>query len=559
MRSFKQKLMLRTSATLTLAVTLAVLSSSIIHYKRTKSAIKGKWISLASACAMQIDVDEHEKLRTSEDMSSEYYKKSISILNNILRNDPTIRYIYTLRPIEGIRGQAGYEFVLDGASAENPPSANNSDYSKLGDRYDRLSNAALSALRTGKATAEDKEKLDAWGWTISGYAPLKDKEGKVIGILGVDMAAKDLKETLNAVLMIAATSIILATILGILLANQIIGFLTEPLGQLRGAAERIRKGDLSTPIRNRVQDEFGLVFSVFNKMMASITRSRQTLLDKAKMDSELAIAASVQKQLFHWEQVDKKNIMIGHYIQMVDGTGGDWAHYHLAKERFLYMVCADVIGHGVPSAIVASAVAGCFETLKFEMESAPGIYDLEDILKRIQQVVLMAGRGSFPMTMFLLVVDLSDGVVKYTSSAHPAARILSEGTDKRQIRRLTTRSDFIGYDSFTMPKISEVKLKQNDYIVMFTDGLYERLDTNGRYFGLGRLDRILSKTKKETAQELCHEILEEIVKSTLNHKIDDDTSIVVLKFLYPMNEPASGSATIVNFDASIDDSIDDSI
>lgn len=539
MRSFKQKLMLRTSVILTLAVTLAVLSSSIVHYKRTKSAIKGKLISLASACAMQIDIEEHEKLKTSDDMSSDYYKKSITSLNNILKNDLTIRYIYTLRPIGGIRSATGYEFVLDGASAKRPPGPDNGDYSKLGDRYDRLSKSALTALRTGIATAEDKERFDNWGWTISGYAPLKNKEGKVIGILGVDMAAKDLKETLNAVFVIAGTSIVLATILGIFLANQIIIFLIKPLGQLRDAAERISTGDLSTPIRSRRQDEFGLVFSVFNKMMVSINKSRQTLLDKAKLDSELEIAASVQKQLFNWEQVDKKNIMIGHYIQMADSTGGDWAHYHLAQDRYVYMVCADVVGHGIPSAIVASAVAGCFETLKFEMESAPGIYDLEDILKRIQQVVLMAGRGSFPMTMFLLVVDLADGIVKYTSSAHPAARILSEDTDKRQIRRLTTRSDFIGNDQFKMPKISEVKLMPNDYIVMFTDGLFERQDINGRYFGLGRLDRILSKTKKETAQELCHEILEEVVKCTPNHKVNDDTSIVVLKFLYPMNESAA--------------------
>ena len=201
------------------------------------------------------------------------------------------------------------------------------------------------------------------------------------------------------------------------------------------------------------------------------------------------------------------------------------------------MVCADVVGHGIPSAIVASSVAGCFETLKFEMDSAPGIYDLEDILKRIQQVVLMAGRGTFPMTMFLLVVDLTDGIVKYTSSAHPAARILSENGDKRQIRRLSTRSDFIGNDIFKMPKISEEKLMPNEFVVMFTDGLFERQDSKGRYVGLGRLDRILAGTKKDTAQDLCNEILEEVVKCTPLHKVDDDTSILILKFLSPMNKP----------------------
>ncbi len=541
MRSFKQNLMFRTSASLTLAVTLAVLGSSIVHYQRTKSSIKSKLISLASACAAQIDIEEHEKLKSSKDMSSAYYKKTISNLNKILKNDPSIRYIYTLRPIEGLLGPTGYEFVLDGASAEHPPGPDNKDYSKLGDRYDRLSVAALVTLRTGKASAEDKEKSDAWGWTISGYAPLKNKKGKVIGILGVDMTAKDLKETLNAVLMIAATAIILATLFGIFLANQIIIFLIRPLDQMRAAAERISVGDLSTPIRSRRQDEFGLVFSVFNKMMVSIDKSRQTLLEKAKIDSELEIAASVQKQLFNWEEIDQKNILIGNYIQMADSTGGDWAHYHLAKDRYLYMVCADVVGHGVPSAIVASSVAGCFETLKFEMESAPGIYDLEDIIKRIQQVVLMAGRGAFPMTMFLLVVDLADGVVKYTSSAHPAARILSSEGDKRQIRRLSTRSDYLGSDIFKMPKISEVKLKPNDFIVMFTDGLFERQDKNGRYVGLGRLDKILSATKKENAQELCNEILEQVVKCTPEHKVDDDTSILVLKFLSPMNEVVSES------------------
>jgi serine phosphatase RsbU (regulator of sigma subunit) len=535
MRSFKRKLVFRTSASLVFAVTLAVLSSSFVHYNRTKEAIKGKLISLASACATQIDVEGHELLKSSDDMSSDFYKKSISTLNKILKNDPIIRYIYTLRPIEGINGADGYEFVLDGASAKRPPGPENKEYSKLGDRYDNLSLAALVALRTGKAVAEDKEKLDAWGWTISGYAPIKNKKGKTVAILGVDITAKDLRETLNTVFLIAGIAIIIATFFGILLAQQLVGFLIHPLDQLRGAAERIGTDDLSTPIRSRRQDEFGLVFSVFNRMMVSIEKSRQTLVEKAKLDSELEIAASLQKQLFNWQVLDQKNIMLGNYIQMANSTGGDWAHYHLANQRYLYMVCADVVGHGIPSAIVASSVAGCFESLKFELDSAAGIFDLEKILMRIQRVVLMAGRGTFPMTMFLLVVDLMDGAVKYASSAHPAARILSELGAKRQIRRLISRSDFIGNDLFTMPKIYEEQLKPNDYIIMFTDGLFERQDNNGRHVGLGRLDKILVKTKTDSAQELCSEILAGVEEYTPNHKVDDDTSILILKFLGPMN------------------------
>ncbi len=537
MRSFKRKLIFRTSASLVFAVTLAVFSSSLVHYNRTKEAIKDKLISLASACATQIDAERHEQLKSSADMSSDYYKKSISTLNTILKNDPTIRYIYTLRPIKDINGHDGYEFVLDGASAQRPPGPENEEYSKLGDRYDKLSLAALAALRTGKAVAEDKEKLDAWGWTISGYAPIKHKQGETVAILGVDITAKDLKETLNTVLFIAGIAIVIATFFGILLALQLVGFLIHPLDQLRSAAERISNGDLSTPIRSRRQDEFGLVFSVFNRMMVSIEKSRHTLVEKAKLDSELEIAASLQKQLFNWEVLDQKNIMLGNYIQMADSTGGDWAHYHLANQRYLYMVCADVVGHGIPSAIVASSVAGCFESLKFELDSAPGIFDLEKIFVRIQRVVLMAGRGMFPMTMFLLVVDLMDGAVKYASSAHPAARILSEQGEKRHIRRLVSRSDFIGNDQFTMPKIYEEQLKPNDYIIMFTDGLFERQDSSGRHVGLGRLDKILIKTRTDSAQELCSEILAGVEEYTPNYKVDDDTSILILKFLGPMNTP----------------------
>ena len=535
MRSFKRTLIFRTSASLVFTVSLAVLGSSMFHNQRTKEAIRGKLISLASACATQLDVEAHQNLKTPADMTSKFYKKSVASLNKILKNDPSIRYIYTLRPLLGI-DQKGYEFVLDGASADRPPGPENSEFSKLGDRYDTLSLAALVALRTGKAAAEDKEKVDAWGWTISGYAPLKDKTGKTVGILGVDMTAKDLRETLNMVLVIAGVAITIATILGIILANQLIVFLIRPLDQLRSAAERISAGDLSVPIRSRRQDEFGLVFSVFNRMMLSIERSRKTIIDKAKLDSELEIAASVQKQLFNWEVFDLKNIMLGNYIQMADSTGGDWAHYHLAQHRYLYMVCADVVGHGIPSAIVASSVAGCFESLKFEMDSASGIFDLEKILLRIQQVVLMAGRGTFPMSMFLLVVDLMDGTVKYTSSAHPAARILSENGTQRQIRRLVSRSDFIGNHVFKMPAIASDQLQPNDCVVMFTDGLFERQDPNGRYVGMGRLDKILAQTKSASAQELCVEILAGVEKCSPGHRVDDDTSILILKYLGPIEK-----------------------
>lgn len=538
--SLKTKLLVATAGCLILAVSLAELTSSILHYRFLKNAVQSKLVSVASAVAAHVDVTLHEKLRSPKDMKRKDYKAAVTTLNGVLKNDPSIRFIYTLRREQNkdseTDGKFTYRFVLDGGSAKAPPGTDNEDFSKIGDLYETpLTMEARLAFRSGRVIADSKITKDKWGYTISGYAPLKDGEGKVVALLGVDMSADELNETLSTIFLIALGSAAGAGLLAFLLANALNRALMQPLDLLRRAAERVSHGVLNEPIESQRRDEFAFVFGTFNRMMTSIAGTREALIEKSRTDASLKLAASVQERLFDWQSIIRPDVVVSHFVQMADDTGGDWAHYYLAQDRYLYLICADVVGHGIASAMVAAAVAGSFESVKIDLDA--GTPSLTWILDRMHRACAAAGRGDFPMTVLLVRLDLATGDLRFINAGHPPARIAEPASradiaagHPRRMRALKAGGEYIG--SSTKPEFVEYgdQLKHGDLLILYSDGLVERRDVSGRAFGSGRLARLLAREVATVPQEVCFRILRKIEDFCGGTKPDDDISLIVVRY-----------------------------
>lgn len=128
-------------------------------------------------------------LRADGDKTEEY-KIIYNVLAGIKNQQPLIKYIYimTMTDQQGI-----LQYVVDAdplpeiATAKGPTSFS-------GDKYDARNVPALLDAYKGP-TADEKFVVDNWGASLSGYAPIYDKSGKAVAILGVDMDASQLHKT----------------------------------------------------------------------------------------------------------------------------------------------------------------------------------------------------------------------------------------------------------------------------------------------------------------------------------------------------------------------------
>jgi hypothetical protein len=135
---------------------------------------------LVTVAAQFVDPKIHASLRVPADMESEGYKKLRASLIAVRKSVPDIRFLYTFRKVEG---QKDPVFVLDTGDV-------GSDFSALGDVYESPTATLLASLEPPYMTRVEPALFsDKWGTWLSAFAPILDGNGRLEGILGMDMSA----------------------------------------------------------------------------------------------------------------------------------------------------------------------------------------------------------------------------------------------------------------------------------------------------------------------------------------------------------------------------------
>lgn len=230
--------------------------------------------TVASVTATQIDGDKLAQLKPGQENTSDY----IAIrdqLDTIRKSSPDIKYVYTMK-------KAGdkIEFIVD------------ADYGVIdgGATIGQVYNETGPELMGGFSmpTATNDFYTDEWGTLLSGFAPVKDSKGNVVGLVGVDMDSQRVLEQQNFI----GNTIYWIVGISIVIAGAIIGFfvatIMRDINKLNRQAEKISKGDLDVVVDVKRKDEVGDLAESFSRMVASIKFERMMRQEEAGPESKAA-------------------------------------------------------------------------------------------------------------------------------------------------------------------------------------------------------------------------------------------------------------------------------
>ena len=119
-------------------------------------------------------------------------------------------------------------------------------------------------------------------WYISAYEPIKDIEGKIIGILYVGMLEKPYIDLRNRVMATFAAMAIGCIILLLLILFFITSSIINPLKNMVLAANRIAQGNLNQKVNMAFQDELGQLAQAFNQMTENLKKANEKLVQWGK-------------------------------------------------------------------------------------------------------------------------------------------------------------------------------------------------------------------------------------------------------------------------------------
>ena len=162
---------------------LAIYSISLETQKSLKGAVQDKLVSIATVMASQIDGDEFAQIKTGEEDTPRFVHIRDQ-LRKAKSATPDIRHLYTMR-----KNGDKVEFVVDG------------DYGYvfgspvIGKVYPETEPGLIQGFVTPVANRDFT--TDEWGTVLSGFSPIRDHAGNVVGIVGVDMDSTVVMAVLN--------------------------------------------------------------------------------------------------------------------------------------------------------------------------------------------------------------------------------------------------------------------------------------------------------------------------------------------------------------------------
>ena len=145
----------------------------------------------------------------------------------------------------------------------------------------------IAAFESRTALAEQDFTTDKWGTWLSGFAPVLDRDGEVLAVLGVDLSvsneANQLARVRDTGILIAIGAQFVAVLMGILIA----GILTRPIRVLRQGAQRVGARNFATRIEVQSHDELGQLADTFNQMVADLESYTAELEDLSRVRAVL--------------------------------------------------------------------------------------------------------------------------------------------------------------------------------------------------------------------------------------------------------------------------------
>jgi sigma-B regulation protein RsbU (phosphoserine phosphatase) len=246
------------------------------------------------------------------------------------------------------------------------------------------------------------------------------------------------------------------------------GTLTSALTDLFSATKKVAEGNFDFQVKVRSNDEIGSLAESFNAMSSEVARLMGETAEKARMESELKTAQTVQETLFPATRADLNGFKIAGYYEPASECGGDWWHYCQVENKILLWI-GDATGHGAPAALITSAAksaATIIERLNVEPDQA---------LSMLNRAIYDVSKGRIMMTFFLASFDLETREFIYANASHEAPFLIQKSDQPLKKKDLIPLNEVnnprLGQDRDTRYEQTKVTLTAGDRILFYTDGI----------------------------------------------------------------------------------------
>ncbi len=236
------------------------------------------------------------------------------------------------------------------------------------------------------------------------------------------------------------------------------------------------------------------------------------------MENDVQQAALIQRSLLPTSPPQIAGYETAARSQPADLVGGDFFDFTVFGDDVFSVAVGDASGHGLPAALlVRDVVTGLRMGVEKEMK-------MTEALQKLNRVIHRSTLSARFISLFFAEIE-SNGSIFYVNAGHPPP-LLVHGT---QVAHLDATGLILGATSEISLRRAFTCFEQGTVLVMYSDGLTERLNNEDEQFGLPRLTQLIVQHQQKSAQEIVDVIYSTVFYFGNQAKWQDDFTAVVIK------------------------------
>ena len=262
----------------------------------------------------------------------------------------------------------------------------------------------------------------------------------------------------------------------------------------------------------------GLVEQLQSKIEA-LEAAQESIAQKERLERELELARQVQQSMLPRTFPSVPGLAFAAANAPARHVGGDFYDVIRLDGDRVGLVIADVSDKGMPAALYM-ALARSLILAESRQFDSPAV-----VLVRVNQLLLELGEQDMFVTVFYGVLDPASGRLVFARAGHDRPFLVRDGA----VTTLGGQGMALGLFDNALFYVSEeeLSLRSGDRLVLYTDGLSDVVDGDGRMLDHGQLATLVLRHAARPPADFCRALFADLAAYQGSAPQFDDMAMVV--------------------------------
>ncbi len=303
---------------------------------------------------------------------------------------------------------------------------------------------------------------------------------------------------------------------------RISSFMAAPLmvgDKIIGLVSVIRK-DPANPFEEADFDRLKLLAN-FGTLSVSSFFSYLEARERSGLEQSADIAADIQRSIIPKKVPQFPGLGLGAFSLPARGVSGDYFDVIQTRPDRVVCIVGDVAGKGVSAALIMVMIRAILHLVTNTNK------DIATVLNWVNKGITGKIDLDHYATLAVIAADTRTGEVEYANAAHQPVLVFRRSTGA--VETLDLKSLPIGVERATEYGRKALRLAPGDVVVMYTDGIVEAMNEQGKQYGRKGLSQVVEKNRDLAAKEIAAKIKGDLAAFVGSVRQHDDQTVVVLK------------------------------